>query len=217
MVLGGCMNELARAVSFSFGLMQNYRVIDRNGNPWFAAKDAAEILEIKFNYRKLIMDFPENEKAHVICAVSSRNGTSGVCDVGSTDATSAKPRARKTQKLLIINEQGLFRLILKSRKPVAQAFKEKLITEILPAYRKHGINWAALPKIWYYRGEMLNYAEWRAKKEAAYFARFPNADTEDFLRSLPVCPPVPGKMKQAVPEAAQKEKSAGIVRQEGNV
>jgi prophage antirepressor-like protein len=188
------MNELARAVSFSFGLMQNYRIIDRNGNPWFAAKDAAEILEIKQNYRNLIAKFPKNDKAHVTCFENTSH---------------TKPRARKTQKLLIINEQGLFRLILASRKPVAQAFKEKLITEILPAYRKHGINWAALPKIWYYRGEMLNYAEWRAKKEAAYFARFPNADPEDFLRSLPVCPPVPGKLKQAAPEAAQKEKSAG--------
>jgi prophage antirepressor-like protein len=182
------MNELARLVSFSFGLTQNYQIVDREGNPWFAAMDAAAILEIKHNYRKLIMDFPESEKSYVVCAVSSRNGTS------------AKPHARKTQKLLIINEEGVFRLILRSRKPVAQAFKEKLITEIFPAYRKHGINWAALPKVWPYRGQMLNYAEWRAKKEEAYFKRFPDATLDDFLRSLPLYPPeyppkpAPGKM-----------------------
>jgi prophage antirepressor-like protein len=172
------MNELTRLVSFSFGLMQNYRIIDRNGKPWFAAKDVEKILEIK-NARQIIAKFPDNEKSYVIC------------DVCTTYTTSGKSRARKTQRLLIINEEGVFRLILASRKPVAQAFKEKLITEILPAYRKHGINWASLGKVWYYRGEMLNYAEWRAKKEAAYFKRYPDADFEDFLRSLPDSPPVP--------------------------
>jgi prophage antirepressor-like protein len=65
-----------------------------------------------------------------------------------------------------------------------QEFKEKLITEILPAYRKHGINWAALPKVWPHRGQMLNYPEWRAKKEEACFKRFPDASFEDFLASL---------------------------------
>jgi hypothetical protein len=40
---------------------------------------------------------------------------------------------------------------------------------------------------------MLNYPEWRAKKEAAYFKRFPDADDEDCLNSLPDCPPVPPK------------------------
>jgi prophage antirepressor-like protein len=170
------MNELARLVSFSFGLTQNYRIVDRGGNPWFAAKDAGKILEIR-NYRDAVKDFPPEEKDYIICGV------------GSNYTTSGKTRARKTQKLLIINEQGLFRLILKSRKEVAQTFKEKLITEILPAYRKHGINWASLPKVWPYRGQMLNYPEWRAKKEEAYFKRFPDATLDDFLRSLPLYPP----------------------------
>jgi prophage antirepressor-like protein len=172
------MNELARLVSFSFGFTQNYRIVDRNGNPWFVTKDVGKILAIR-NYRDAIRDFPENEKGVVL-----------------TD-TPGGP-----QKTSIINEHGLFRLILKSRKKVAQAFKEKLITEILPAYRKQGINWASLPKIWNYRGQMLNYPEWRAKKEAAYFKRFPNADFDDFLRSLPVCPP-------PVPEKKEKGEQSG--------
>jgi prophage antirepressor-like protein len=170
------MNDLARLVSFSFyapsgGFPQNYRIVDRAGNPWFVAKDVAEILEIT-SYRRTIATFPENEKAYVVAAVYSIYGTS------------RKPGARKTQKVLTINEQGLFRLILKSRKPVAQVFKEKLATEILPACRKQGVNWASLPKIWRYRGQMLNYAEWRAKKEAAYMKKHPDATFEDFLASL---------------------------------
>jgi prophage antirepressor-like protein len=173
------MNELARLVSFSLysssgGFPQRYHVVDRDGNPWFAAKDVGEILGITKNYRNLIASFPENEKSYVVAAVFSRHGTS------------RKPGARKTQKILIINEQGLFRLILKSRKLVAQGFKEKLITELLPAYRKHGVNWASPPKIWSYRGQALNYPEWRAKKEEAYFKRHPDASLDDFIRSLPV-------------------------------
>jgi prophage antirepressor-like protein len=159
------MNELARFVSFSLGFTQNYRIVDRDGNPWFAVKDAGKILGIK-NYRDAIRGFPENEKGVVL-----------------TDTPGGQ------QKISIINEQGLFRLILKSRKPVAQAFKEKLITEILPAYRKYGINWASLSKVWNYRGQMLNYPEWRAKKEEAYFKRFPDKDYDDFLRTLPPYPP----------------------------
>jgi prophage antirepressor-like protein len=171
------MNELARLVSFSFfddsgGFPHHYRIADREGNPWFVARDVAEILGITKNYRNLIASFPENEKSYIVCAVFSKHGTS------------AKPCARKTQKFLIINEQGLFRLILKSRKPVAQAFKEKLITEVLPTYRKQGINWASLPKIWSYRGQMLNYAEWRAKKQEDYFRRHPDACIEDFEESM---------------------------------
>jgi hypothetical protein len=38
---------------------------------------------------------------------------------------------------------------------------------------------------------MLNYAEFRAKKEEAYFKRFPDASLEDFLRTLPDIPPLP--------------------------
>jgi hypothetical protein len=38
---------------------------------------------------------------------------------------------------------------------------------------------------------MLNYPEWRAKKEAAYFKRFPDASPDDFLRTLPDIPPLP--------------------------
>jgi prophage antirepressor-like protein len=178
------MNELARFVSFSLGLTQNYRIVDRDGNPWFVTKDVGKIFGIK-NYRDAIRDFPENEKGVVL-----------------TD-TPGGP-----QKTSIINEQGLFRLILKSRKQVAQEFKEKLATEILPAYRKHGIHWAALPKIWNYRGQMLNYAEWRANKEEAYFKRFPDASPEDFLRTLPLSPPEYPPKEALRGEAGEKQHQA---------
>jgi prophage antirepressor-like protein len=85
------MNELARLVSFSFylpdgGFPKKYRIVDRDGNPWFAAMDAGKILGIK-SYRRTIATFPEDEKSYVVAAVYSIYGT---CGVASNDATSVE-------------------------------------------------------------------------------------------------------------------------------
>jgi prophage antirepressor-like protein len=178
---GAGMNELARFVRFSLGFTQNYRIVDRDGNPWFAVKDICKILGIK-NPSKAVRDFPKTYVSMITTITSSYSGEN-------------RPIPHK---LLIINEAGLYRLITRSSKPVARKLQDKIFGEILPAYRKHGINWAALPRAWKYRGEWLNHAEWMAKKEAAYFRRFPDKDYDDFLRSLPPYPPDPE------PEAGEK-------------
>jgi prophage antirepressor-like protein len=164
------MNELAQFVNFSLGLTQNYRIVDRDGNPWFVLRDICRILGIK-NPADAVKKFPENEKSFTIEIYYSEDGR------------------KRAHKVLIINEKALYRLITRSSKPIARQLQDKIFGEILPAYRKHGINWASLPKVWNYRGQLLNHAEWMAKKEAAYFQRFPDADYDDFLRSLPVYPP----------------------------
>jgi prophage antirepressor-like protein len=190
------MNELARFVSFSFGFTQNYRIVDRAGNPWFVVKDICRILEISY-YRQTISRFPAEWKDYIICAVTSSDGT-------------YKNRARKTQKVLIINEASLYRLITRSDKPVARELQDKIFGEILPAYRKHGINWASLPKIWCFRGQMYNYPEWRAKKEEAYSQRFPDASLDDFLRTLPLYSP-------ETPSEDEKAAQIRVIGREGNI
>jgi prophage antirepressor-like protein len=166
------MNELARLVSFSFyspqgGFPQHYQVVDRAGNPWFVLKDFCKILGIK-NPSKAVRDFP---KTYVSMITTITLGYGG-------------ENRPIPHKLLIINEAGLYRLITRSDKPIARQLQARIFEEVLPVYRKHGINRASLPKIWYYRGKAYDYPEWRAKKEEAYFKRFPNADYEDFLGSL---------------------------------
>lgn len=42
------------------------------------------------------------------------------------------------QKLLVVNEYGLYNLVLASRKPEAKAFKRWITHEVIPAIRKHG-------------------------------------------------------------------------------
>jgi prophage antirepressor-like protein len=164
------MNELARLVTFSFGLAGNYHVVDRDGNPWFVLKDICGIIGIK-NPADAVKNFPEDEKSIIVLIYNGENGK------------------KIPHKILLISEAGLYRLITRSDKPVARELQDLIFREILPAYRKHGINWASLPKTWAWRGQMYNYPDWRAKKEEAYFKRFPDATLDDFLRTLPPCPP----------------------------
>jgi prophage antirepressor-like protein len=184
------MNDLARLVSFSFGLTQNYQIVDREGNPWFVVKDICRILGIK-NPSKAVRDFPKTYVAMITTITWSYSGEN-------------RPIPHK---LLIINEAGLRRLIARSDKPVARELQTLIFEEVLPAYQRHGINWARLDKVWPWRGEMLNYAEWRAKKEEAYFKRFPDASLDDFLKTLPLYPPEPPK-KALRGEADSGEKAA---------
>jgi prophage antirepressor-like protein len=64
----------------------------------------------------------------------------GVCDVVSNYITlpvdPAKPKARKTQEFVCVNEAGLNLLIMRSRKKEAVAFQYWLASEVLPALRK---------------------------------------------------------------------------------
>ena len=71
------MNELAMAVSLSFGFTQNYRIIDRKGAPWFAAKDVCQILGIKKDGHTFD-NFPESEKKRKNCLLSMKRAFSGL-------------------------------------------------------------------------------------------------------------------------------------------
>ena len=92
------------------------RVIDRDGEPWFVGKDVAEVLGYS-NNRKAIGDHVDEEDK----GVTKRDTLGGV------------------QELVIINESGLYSLILSSRLPNARQFKRWVTSEVLPSIRKHGI------------------------------------------------------------------------------
>jgi prophage antirepressor-like protein len=59
------MNDLTRFVALPFESLQTYRVVDKDGNPWFVVKDICEILEIKQPARA-VKDFPKEECTIVI-------------------------------------------------------------------------------------------------------------------------------------------------------
>lgn len=98
---------------FQFG-EREIRVIDLGGEPWWVAGDVATVLELS-NMRSSLARLDEDEK--------------GV----HTMDTPGGP-----QSVAIINESGLYSLILRSRKPEAVEFKRWVTHEVLPSIRRTG-------------------------------------------------------------------------------
>ena len=105
------MNELQ---NFNFS-GQGVRIITINDEPWFVGKDVADILGYS-NSRKALSDHVDDEDKGV-----TKSDTLG-----------------GNQNITIINESGLYSLILKSKKPEAKQFKRWVTSEVLPTIRKHG-------------------------------------------------------------------------------
>ena len=112
------MNELQ---NFNFS-GQDVRIITINGEPWFVGKDVADILGYS-NSRKALSDHVDDEDKGV-----TKSDTLG-----------------GNQNITIINESGLYSLILKSKKPEAKQFKRWVTSEVLPTIRKHGAYNAKVP------------------------------------------------------------------------
>lgn len=118
---GGIMNDVT---VFTFNQNQ-VRTIIKNGEPWFVAKDVCDVLEIN-NDRQALVRIPEQHKG-----------------VSLTDTLGGK------QRISVISESGLYRLVLRSDKPQAEPFIEWVTSEVLPTIRKTGAY--VLP-----RSELLN-------------------------------------------------------------
>lgn len=88
------------------------RTVAKGEDVWFVAKDVCEVLEIK-NTTQAVQKLDEDE-----VTMFNIGGLSGNTN--------------------IINESGLYSLIMTSRKPQAKAFKKWVTSEVLPSIRKHG-------------------------------------------------------------------------------
>lgn len=106
------MNELEIFKNEEFG---EIRTVVIENEPWFVGKDIAFVLGYS-NSRKAIIDHVDVEDKGVT-----------KCDTlgGSQDLT-------------VINESGLYSLILSSKLPTAKKFKHWVTSEVLPTIRKHG-------------------------------------------------------------------------------
>ncbi len=102
------MNELQIFKNDEFGEM---RVLEINNEPYFVAKDVCEILDIK-NTTQAIGRLDEDERT--------------MLNIGRQGNTN------------LVNEYGLYNLILASRKKEAKKFKRWVTHEVLPAIRKTG-------------------------------------------------------------------------------
>jgi len=119
-------NKLQIFENAEFGQL---RTVEINGEIWFVGKDVAEILGYT-NSRKAIIDHVDEEDKGVT-----------KCDTPSG-----------VQEMVVINESGLYSLILTSKLPKAKEFKHWVTSEVLPTIRKHGA---------YMTTDFSNPATWR--------------------------------------------------------
>lgn len=92
------------------------RVIEQNGEPWFIGKDVADILGYGNSRDALNTHVDSEDKNTVVISDGKR---------GNPNQT-------------IINESGLYSLILSSKLATAKQFKRWVTSEILPSIRKNG-------------------------------------------------------------------------------
>ena len=93
------------------------RTLEINNEPWFVGKDVAEVL----GYSK------------------ARNAILAHVDTEDKKDAPIQGDLGGTQNMIIINESGLYSLILSSKLPNAKAFKRWVTSEVLSAIRKHGL------------------------------------------------------------------------------
>jgi prophage antirepressor-like protein len=93
------------------------RVIDRIGEPWFVLADVCSVLEIS-NPSDAARRLDDDEK-HTL------DNVEGIASA-------------QVRQITIVNESGLYSLILTSRKPEAKRFKKWVTSEVLPAIRRTG-------------------------------------------------------------------------------
>ncbi len=105
-------------------------LVDENGEPWFVAKDVADILGYK-DTEAMTRKLDDDEKSN-LRSVGLKPGK-GYSD--SIDGLGPKVGGRGT---LLINESGLYSAILTCQKPQAKPFKRRVTHEILPSIRKYG-------------------------------------------------------------------------------
>lgn len=101
---------------FTTPLGLKVRVVMIDGNPWFVGKDVAECLGYKDVNKAVAMHvMPEDKRLNDKTSPS----------FGQRGAT-------------LINESGLYSLVLSSKLETAKDFKHWVTSEVLPSIRKHG-------------------------------------------------------------------------------
>lgn len=106
------MNELKIFQSPQFGTIRTLMV---DNEPWFVGKDVAEILGYGDTNQAIRKHVDDEDKL-----------------TRQFDGTGQK------RDMIIINESGLYSLILSSKLPKAKEFKRWVTSEVLPSIRKHG-------------------------------------------------------------------------------
>ena len=116
-------------INFHHEMFGDIRAIEKDGEPWFVGKDVAEALGYS-NARDALAKHVDNEDKKIL---TSQNATLEKLNIPNRGLT-------------IINESGLYSLVLSSKLPQAKVFKHWVTAEVLPSIRRHGA-YATAPTI----------------------------------------------------------------------
>lgn len=89
------------------------RVVEIAGNPWFAAADVCKALDLG-------------------------NPAMSTANISSADVKRSPIVGQRGRPMVLVSEPGLYKLVMDSRKPEAEAFKAWVTGTVLPAIRKDG-------------------------------------------------------------------------------
>lgn len=98
----------------------NVRTVMIDGEPWFVATDVCKALELS-NSRMATDRLDEDEKSAVSLTDVSSNGT------------------KQSREFTVINEPGLYTLVIGSKKSSAKAFRRWITHDVIPKIRKYGM------------------------------------------------------------------------------
>ena len=107
--------------TFDFEGSRLRTITDGDGEPWFVAADVCGVLGLG-NPTQALARLDEDEKSSIRATLINDEGRPG----------------QGAQTFTIVNEPGLYRLVLGSRKPEARRFKRWITHEVLPTIRKTG-------------------------------------------------------------------------------
>ena len=114
------MNDLTTFTNPEFGQV---RTVEIDGTPWLVGKDVAVALGYKNPGKAIIAHVDDEDKR---------------LEMLPQEADSQNGNVSPSSKTALINESGLYSLILSSKMPKAKAFKRWVTSEVLPAIRKTG-------------------------------------------------------------------------------
>lgn len=114
------MNDLQIFSNPEFGQV---RTVEIDGTPWLVGKDVAVALGYKNPGKAIIAHVDDEDKR---------------LEMLPQEADSQNGNVSPSSKTALINESGLYSLILSSKMPKAKAFKRWVTSEVLPAIRKNG-------------------------------------------------------------------------------
>ena len=113
------MNEIQSFTSERFGQV---RIVDRDGEPWFVAKDVAACI-----------DYKDPSTMVRLCREKDFYVTS------ASDFDSADLAESGNSRITLISESGLYRILAKCNLPKCEPFESWVFDEVLPSIRKRGV------------------------------------------------------------------------------